>query len=49
MQTIEESNKNCILQNLSNFLCNLSNEDFFNFLYSNSPSFRADFENLQDS
>lgn len=34
------------LESMSNFLCSMSDDEFFDYLYENSPSFKDDIDNL---
>ena len=34
------------LQKMTDYICSLSSEDFFNFFYEKSPSFKRCYDNL---
>ncbi len=37
------------LESMSKFFCSMSDEEFFNYLYENSPSFKDDIDNLDNT
>lgn len=37
------------LEEISNLLCNMTDEDFFEYFYAGSPSFRRDFDALMSN
>ncbi|MBQ9207902.1 MAG: hypothetical protein IJ158_14475 [Treponema sp.] len=37
------------LESMSNFFCSMSDDEFFDYLYENSPSFKSDVDNLEST